>query len=89
MKTATGGPAGWRQAGAALLLALAAATPAHALDLWKIDSYDEREDGGLLSRPNQKSIDALAIARRRLRWGGTERWAARPGRRGRALLSRR
>jgi len=61
MKTATGGPAGWRQAGAALLLALAAATPAHALDLWKIDSYDEREDGGLLSRPNQKRIDALAI----------------------------
>jgi undecaprenyl-diphosphatase len=52
---------GLRRALAAVLLAAGAAGQAHAVDLWKLDSFDEREDSGLFSRANQKRFDALAI----------------------------
>lgn len=55
------GRARWRQALATVLLVLAAAGSARAADPWKLDSFDEREDRGLFSRPNQKRIDALTI----------------------------
>lgn len=52
---------GLRRAFACALLAGGGFGQAHAGDLWKLDSFDEREDRGLFSRANQKRIDALAI----------------------------
>ncbi|MEJ8836959.1 phosphatase PAP2 family protein [Ramlibacter sp. AN1133] len=51
----------YRAACVAALLAVVAAAPARA-DFWKtIDRFDEREDGGIFSRANQKRADLLAI----------------------------
>jgi undecaprenyl-diphosphatase len=51
----------WLRAG---FLALAAGTVwphAGAVDLFKLDTFDEREDKGIFSRSNQKRLDNLAI----------------------------
>lgn len=56
------GPNGRRAALAAALLAGCAAWPARAVDFWSLDHFDEREDRGIFSRPNQQRIELLTMA---------------------------
>lgn len=44
-----------------MALLASAAWPAHALDLGRLDRFDEREDTGIFTRANQKRADLLAI----------------------------
>ena len=51
----------WLRAGLLVLLAGSALPHAWAQGIFRLDSFDEREDKGIWSRANQKRIDNLAI----------------------------